>query len=424
VNHQNAKRRDSSLNESRFLADSEGMDQLDLPRAIADGIHSYLVGDELLLFSEHHRALFRLNPSAALIWFCCEEGLNRQAIIAELRRLFNLPAARAEKDVDATLTEWETRGLLGEANESLTAVDEEHNAEATARELPTPTSVVDDYPRERRYQILDTVFRVRFSAPELEALAQSVFAHLSTSARQPFHLTFDVQLGEQGYFLFRNGSLVAHCASELELAPLLHGQALFNAYSRADCLTAIHAAAISNGDACIVLPANSGSGKSTLTAALVASGYQYCTDELVLLKQHTHSIQAAATAIGIKSGAWPVLQSFYPALEGLPICLRQDAKQVRYLLPPGDLLPDDTAQFHAVHSLVFPRYRPASGTHLRQISPADALCRLAEAGYDVNGGLSAERVTELVNWITAVRCYQLQFHDLHEAVARIGALMK
>jgi hypothetical protein len=412
------------LNKSGCFADFESMDQLELPPAIADGVHSYLLGDELLLFSQHQGSLFRLNPSAALIWFCCEEGLSRRGIIAELRRLFNLPAARAEKDVDATLAEWETRGLLGAANDSLIAVDDEHNVEGTARELPTPASVVDNYPRERRYQLLETVFRVRFSASELEPLAQAVFAHLSTSDRQPFHLTLDVQLDERGYFLFCDGMLVEHCASARELPPLLHGQALFNAYSRADCLTAIHAAAISKGDVCIVLPANSGSGKSTLTAALVASGYGYCTDELVLLKQHSHSIQAASTAIGIKSGAWPVLQSFHPGLAGLPVCLRQDSKQVRYLLPARQVLRENTAQSHLLHSLVFPRYRPASDTQLRQITPADALCRLTEAGYDVNGGLSAERVTELVDWITTVSCFELHFHDLHEAVARIGALMK
>jgi hypothetical protein len=306
----------------------------------------------------------------------------------------------------------------------LTAVDDAHDAEVDTPELPTPAAVVEHYQLERHYQLLETVFRVRFSASELEPLAEAVFAHLSTSDRQPSHLTLDVQLDERGYFVFCDGTLVDHCASARELPPLLHGQALVNAYARADCLTAIHAAAISKGDACIVLPANSGSGKSTLTAALVASGYQYCTDELVLIKQHSHSIQAAATAIGIKSGAWPVLQSFHAGLEGLPVCLRQDAKQVRYVLPPRQVLPDNTAQPHLLHALVFPRYRPTSNTQLRQITPADALCRLTEAGYDVNGGLSAERVTELVDWITAVSCYELHFRDLHEAVARIGALIK
>jgi len=141
--------------------------------------------------------------------------------------------------------------------------------------------------------MLGTVFRVRFSVPGLESVAQSVLAHLAAPDNQAFDVTLDVQQDSLGCFLFCNGELVDHCTSEEELAPLLHGRVLLNAYSRTDCLTAIHAAAVSNDDTCIVFPASSGSGKSTLTAALIASGFQYCTDELVLLKHHTHTIQAA-----------------------------------------------------------------------------------------------------------------------------------
>jgi hypothetical protein len=400
------------------------MGQLDLQTTIADDVHSYLLGDELLLFSQRARAMFRLNPSAALIWFCCEEGLNHRAIIAELRQTFNLPISQAEKDVNAVLTEWETRGLLGQDKETLAPLAEAQDELPSVREVPAPSSVVNEYQRERRYQMLGTVFRVRFSVPGLESVAQSVLAHLAAPDNQAFDVTLDVQQDSLGCFLFCNGELVDHCTSEEELAPLLHGRALLNAYSRTDCLTAIHAAAVSNGDTCIVFPASSGSGKSTLTAALIASGFQYCTDELVLLKHHTHTIQAAPAGIGIKSGAWPVLQSFHPVLEALPIFLRQDAKRVRYLLPPKHLLANDTAQCYPVQSLVFPSYQPEQPTSLARISPADALCRLTEAGYDMEGGLDAERVAELVDWIGGISCYELHVHDLHEAVSRVEDLLE
>ena len=399
------------------------MDRLDLATTTANGVHSYLLGDELLLFSQRARTMFRLNPSAALIWFCCEEGLNRQAIIAELRKTFNLPASQAEQDVNSVLAEWETRGLLAEANRTLTPLPAEQNKLPDMPEVPVPSSVVNEYQRERRYRMLGTVFRVRFSVPDLEPVAQAVLAHLAAPDNEPFDVALDVQLDASGCFLFCNGILVDHCTSEEELAPLLHGQVLLNAYSRADCLTAIHAAAVSNGDTCMVFPASSGSGKSTLTAALIASGFHYCTDELVLLKHHSHTIQAASAGIGIKSGAWPVLQAFHPELEDLPIFLRQDAKRVRYLLPPKHLLANDTAQCYPLHSLVFPRYQPEQPTSLTRISPADALCRLTEAGYDMQGGLDAERVEELVGWIAGISCYELHVHDLQEAVSRVADLL-
>lgn len=42
----------------------------------------------------------------------------------------------------------------------------------------------------------------------------------------------------------------------------------------------VHAGVVALGDVCVVIPAVSGSGKSTLTAALVAEGFSYLSDEL------------------------------------------------------------------------------------------------------------------------------------------------
>lgn len=399
------------------------MDQFNLPTTVAEGVHSYFLGDELLLFSQRAGAMFRLNPSAALIWLCCEESMKPQAIIAELRQTFKLALSQAAEDVKAVLSNWHSQGLLVKTNEKVHPLPTKQVELPDVREIPAPSAVVNDYPRQRHYRMLGTVFRVRFSVPDLEAIAQAVLAHLAVPANEAFDIGLDVQQDASGCFLFCNGKPVDHCTSEEELAPLLHGQVLLNAYSRADCLTAIHAAAVSNGDTCIVFPASSGSGKSTLTAALVASGLHYCTDELVLLKRHSHTIQAASAGIGIKSGAWPVLQSFYPALKDLPIFLRQDAKRVRYLLPPKHLLANDSAHSYPLHSLVFPRYQPEQTTQLSSISPADALCRLTEAGYDMECGLDTERVEELIDWIAGLSCYELQVHDLREAVSRVTDLL-
>jgi len=44
----------------------------------------------------------------------------------------------------------------------------------------------------------------------------------------------------------------------------------------------IHAACVAKGDQAIVMPAQSGDGKSSLTCWLLANGYEYVTDELVI----------------------------------------------------------------------------------------------------------------------------------------------
>jgi hypothetical protein len=395
----------------------------ELLQPVSNGVHSYLLDNELLLFSEHAGAIFRLNSSAALIWFCCEEGLNRASITAELAQTFRLSDLQAATVVSTTLSEWEALGLLGQDQETLPSHPDNHVDRYNSADITKPTASVHEYPHELRYRLLDTVFRIRLPKPGMEHIAESVFAHLGVTGNEPYDVSLDVHQTADGYSLHCSGKLVAQGFTEQELAPLLHAHAAAEAHSRAEYLIAIHAAAVSNGKACIVLPAMAGNGKSTLMGALIGSGLHYCTDELVLLKGRTHTIQAVPVGIALKPGSWPVLNTYYPGLGDLPVFLRPDGKQVRYLLPAKQTLPDNMARCYPVHSLVFPRYHPEHGTALNRISPADALCRLAEAGYDMQGGLDGGKVTELVEWIGGLDCYELQINDLQEAVSRIAGLL-
>jgi len=388
---------------------------------IARGVRSYLLDDEILLFSEHARALFRLNPSAAFIWCCCEEGLDQPTIIKELAQAFRLPDARAEQDLNTILAEWETHGLLGRTDDPPATATE--NPAAAGETLPEPQTRVHEFPAQQRYRMLETVFQLRFSETALVPFAQSAFAHLAVDDSHPFDVTLDVQRDTRGYFVFCDNQPIAFCNTEQELAPLLHGQVVADAYNRADCLIALHAAAVSNDEQCLVFPALSGSGKSTLAAALVASGFKYCTDELVLLQPQTHKAQTIAAALGIKPGSWDILQTYYPHLADLPIHLRLDGKRVRYLVPEQHQLIDDTTQHHHIRALVFPVYAAAADTRLSRLTPADALCRLTDAGTDMEGGLDSARVSELVEWIAGMDSYELHYSELDDAIAQARNLL-
>jgi Coenzyme PQQ synthesis protein D (PqqD) len=375
----------------------------------------------VLLFSPRARAIYRLNPSAAFIWCCCEEGLDRPAIAREMMQAFQLPAGRAEQDLEATLSDWETRGLLGYNDEPPSAPAE--SAPGNDETFPEPRALVRAFPLERRYRLLDTAFRLRFADAELMSCAQAAFAHLAADAHGPFDLSLDVQRDAAGFFLLRDGQAIAWCKTVRELTPLLHGQLVADAYAHADSLITLHAAAVSNGHECLVFPALSGSGKSTLTAALVAAGFKYCTDELVLVQALTHRVRAIAAAIGIKPGSWAVLEAFHPEIANLATHLRVDGQQVRYLLPDPGQLTADPAQHHPVRALVFPVYGANTATRLTALTPADALCRLTDAGTDVAGGLDEGRVAELVDWIGGVNSYELRYGNLQEAITQVRELL-
>ena len=58
---------------------------------------------------------------------------------------------------------------------------------------------------------------------------------------------------------------------------------VFHIADNAEGVHCIHAAAVAHGDGVLVVPARSGAGKSTFTAWLVHMGFDYLTDELILI---------------------------------------------------------------------------------------------------------------------------------------------
>ncbi len=390
---------------------------------ISTGIHSYLLGEEILLFSERAGTIFRLNSSAAFIWCCIEEGLDRTAITDELVTAFNLAAPQAIENLHQILVEWESLGLLniiGKVVREKPEMEELRNLE----HAPEPSTNALQYSLEHRFRILDSIILIRFSENELVQIAHSVLGHLKITGNKTHDIEINVQKDTNGYFLYRDKQLIDYCETEEELGPLIHGHAVQSIYKRTKCLIALHAGAVSNGNRCIVLPAVSGNGKSTLTAALISSGLTYWTDEIVFLQHKTFTINAIPAGIGLKTGAWPVIQPFYPAIDKLPVYLRQDDQYVRYLLPDSSQLCNDNMQPCPISALVFPTYHAKVETSFNAISPADALCRVTEAGYDITGGLDNDKVAELIDWIGQIPCYELKYHDLNQAISRIKSLMQ
>lgn len=384
------------------------------------GVESFIVGDELLLYSPAAQAMYRLNDTAAFIWACIEDGLSLAAIKEQLVELYAIDGQRAARDLEIAVSEWRALGLLdGAVSEKIAAMDEQPQS-------PQPLAACETYDEalllhERYYRLLDAVIRIRFADPRHE---QAIDAVLMRSARVPpgpYDVAIDFCEDRQGFCLLEGGRVAARCDTREGLPPLLLAQAVSTAYLSADRLIGLHAAAVASANRCLVMPATSGSGKSTLTAALVACGYAYCTDELVVLKRD-RKVMTAPVGMSAKSGSWPVLQRYFPSIGSLPVFPRPDGKSVRYLIP--DRQPEAAACTDlVVQALVFPSYCCGKTPSLEPISSADALCRLTEAGYDIEGGLDRASVVALIDWLEAHPCYALEFDDLGGAVEALGGLL-
>ena len=164
----------------------------------------------------------------------------------------------------------------------------------------------------------------------------------------------------------------------------------------------LHAAAVASNEFALVIPANSGSGKSSFTTWLVANGFAYLTDELILIDAQ-HRILSVGRPIQIKTHGIDAVQSL--------------------LLDPNKIYPGKLANAitvealggkvseHASHKLammIFPQYKKGTGYQLNKLSAADAGMSLM--GNHVNArNLKGHGFREMMSIIRNTACYSLEY---------------
>lgn len=391
------------------------------PLSLSSDVHSYPLGDELILFAEGTGRLIRANPIAALIWQASRDGLAPDDIAALLAEAFELPLARAVRDVTAICDDWQALGLLSTSPRFSPVGD------APVSTAPGVLVEADDLPPRGseslalRYRLLDSRVSLRVPDAQVAQLIHPMLAHLATEGEETANLDLEVRRASDRYLLLRDGVPIDACGGEPGLRPMVHANLLMLAYDQSAGLMGVHAAAVQSDACCLLMPALSRSGKTTLAAALVGSGFNYCADDLVLLTESPVRMRPAPVAMGIKQGAWGVLADYHPGLSALPVGVRADQQRIRYLAPAPGRLADTSVPLTTTH-LVFPRYSAGSAARLIPISAAAGLCRLTEAGYDVQGQLTPAIVDQLVNWIAAIPCYEFRYDSLPAAVTLLRTL--
>jgi hypothetical protein len=389
-------------------------------------IHSYPLGDELLLFNELTKQLFRTNPTATVIWNGCRSGLSLKEIITVLSDATNVAFEQIASDVNHIISYWIEAGLLHDNQEPLLRGKQSVVAEEPldAMDYDGPVPKLSSVSHEYKFRILETCFQLSVPTENELHLVTPLLNHLSV----PYEISADEHLyivrADDRYLLLHNKKVINWCFHISGIAPMLYGHSLLIAYELSRCLFGLHAAAVFWQGKCVLMPALSGSGKSTLTAALVGSGASLCADDLVLLTPAPVRMRPVPVVIAIKNGSWDLLAPYHPDIASLPIHLRTDEKYIRYLVPPADVLVPMTSQPFPIDVIVFPKFvHDGDAAVVNKISAGDGLCQLTDAGYDVRGEMTALCVRQLVDWITHISCYEMHFNQLDKAVSAIQTLV-
>ena len=339
----------------------------------------------LLVIPRTQPRLFLLNETARRVWQTLDDGASIEQAVERLAAHYGLPLAQVRADVEAIVAEWRAQDLLTSECPRQSSDD----AAAIGGGAPPPRA--RRLHAERIYRLCGHPIRVRFGSPVTEQLFHPAAAHTAAPGSAAADVIDFVQDGP-GFVVTCNGCDVERAEQAEQALGIVHGRILELSYPDAEWLAVMHAGAVGDERAAVVMAGASGSGKSTLTAALVHAGLRYLGDDIAPL-DHSLRLRPMPTGIGLKQGSWSVLASRYPELASLPIHLGGR----RYLPVPEQRY----APFGGlpVKCLVFPRYCADERTTLRPLSSIQKLERLTHARSWLS--LDRRRFSVTLGWLEA-----------------------
>ena len=172
----------------------------------------------------------------------------------------------------------------------------------------------------------------------------------------------------------------------------------------------LHAALLTSGRKGLLLVGPPGAGKSTLTLALAARGLGYGSDDIVRVSA-TGTFSGVRFSPALKSGSWELAAVCAPQVSMLPVHLRSDGQQVRYV-PAGRLPSGDTDAIG--WSLQLAR-RPGARAALEPIEPVEMITSLLAGAWSATYALRGDTLAALAHAFADVACHRLVYSDLDEA---------
>lgn len=384
----------------------------------AAGVHLFLTRNEGILFDEVGQNLFHLNSMAACIWCYIEETCPIESIIHSTARSMHLDMDRARHFVLKMIRAWRRLGLLQGGR---------HRPDVRPRGLPlrrgalplTPTGEHGSALQAQLhfYQLLDVKFSITYAQESLKALIHPILAHLELARPTSESLRLEIDRGGDDWRVLQGITVLGSCRNLQSLPPIVHGILSSVALRHHDFLLALHAGGVAWADKVMLLVGKSRSGKSTLTAALLGEGWDYLSDDMILMERDSLDAKSMPCSLGIKPGGWELLASRFPGREPPKQHLRADGQSVAYFSPPlprrGFLLP------RAVQWIVFPSLSPAEPGDLQALSPLEGLQRLVTHCCGIPRALQPGDIRRLIEWSAGIAWFELKVADLDTAVARL-----
>lgn len=171
----------------------------------------------------------------------------------------------------------------------------------------------------------------------------------------------------------------------------------------------------------VLLAGGSGSGKSILSAALLARGWRFCTDELTLINPQTGYVHPFPKPICIKAGAFDIVERLKLPFAGGRHYVKGIKGRVGYI-NPYDIEHGTVAPSGPVRFVLFPKYTQSGQPGLFPISRARAVYHLV--GGTLNGNAFGDNgIAVLSSLCAGTECFRLETGPIEETCDMLESLI-
>ena len=338
-----------------------------------------------LLFSEQDQQIHSLNEISAILAEQLLVGATEGALLEELSNRGVEPGA---------VTEW-VRTFLGEASRLALL-------QADVQSPPVHAM--------QTLRIGSGLLSLRYASADLVDLVAPAFAHLEVDELEADH-RLDI-FGDGDLLFIGNDDERAFVTPRESLAVRLKSLIVEHALATGDQLAALHAACLERCGRVVLLLGSPGAGKTILTLALLKQGFRYGSDDVSLVRRDGE-VEGVAVPPGVKGSAWNGVERFADDVSNLPVHIRPDGQQVRFLALSKEVL----ASPGAVRAVIRLRRSAEKSAELDRISAEDGLAELFRESLSRDGRCSIEIVRALAAIVRGADCFELRYSDAGEGAS-------
>ncbi len=192
-----------------------------------------------------------------------------------------------------------------------------------------------------------------------------------------------------------------------DTANFLMGEVVFHLIQNNDSHLAVHAGYVSDAQGGIMIPGESGHGKSSLTFWMAQNGYQYHTDELILLETSSTNVKAFTRPFNIKNYGLDAISQLTD--------LDQLGNQVLrgnfvHMISHRAINPNFTSQTPDLTRILFPRYRKDAANTITPLSKALAGIELMKSNV-IARNLPGHGFDQLLSIVRAAQAFRLDYNN-------------